>query len=358
MPILLYKTWLTDSLLDIFRKYRAHIIWWLVFISYEISMLSMSIALLPWLTYFLFYIMNIGLFYFHSLIVLGRAYSSRYFDLLYIPFLIIIELSVYFILTYLLTLVFKKLGYESYQNSFLQRRYILGTLWRGISFIIYGTGYYFLFSYYERKEKIFKQTIENEKLKNQLLRAEQDFLRAQINPHLLFNTLSFIKYAAKKNPEEADQAVMRLSGIMSFALDSNTQTIKLTKELEQVENIIELNQLRFNHKLNISYTKQLHDSQVSIIPIVLLTLVENIFKHGNLSDEKYPAKISVQTTSEHIILHTSNLQNRNSTAVSHNKGLLNIRSRLDQAYKNRYEFHHETVDNLFKVYIKIKIQNN
>ncbi|WP_185960525.1 sensor histidine kinase [Pedobacter westerhofensis] len=227
-----------------------------------------------------------------------------------------------------------------------------------MTFILYGTGYYFLYSYYERKEKAFTQAIENEKLKNELLRAEQDFLRAQINPHLLFNTLSFIKYAAKKNPEEADQAVMRLSGIMSFALDSNTQTIKLTKELEQVENIIELNQLRFNHKLNISYTKQLHDSQVSIIPIVLLTLVENIFKHGNLSDEKYPAKIFVQTTSEHIILQTSNLQNRNSTAVSHNKGLLNIRSRLDQAYKNRYEFHHETVDNLFKVYIKIKIQNN
>ncbi|MET1053957.1 MAG: histidine kinase, partial [Pedobacter sp.] len=204
----------------------------------------------------------------------------------------------------------------------------------------------------------FQQDIENEKLKNDVLRAEQDFLRAQINPHLLFNTLSFIKYAAKKNPQEADQAVMRLSGIMSFALDSNTPTIKLTKELEQVENIIELNQLRFNHKLNVRYSTELEDNQVNIIPIVLLTLVENIFKHGNLSDESCPAEICVKSASDHIILHTSNLPNRNSNAVINNKGLLNIRMRLDQTYKNQYEFIHGMTDNLFKVYIKIKIQNN
>ncbi|CAM4288638.1 Histidine kinase [Pedobacter westerhofensis] len=349
---------ITSSISDFTKQYKVHILCWLIFAFYEIAMTSLVTNLLPSLVYFLFYSLNIGLFYFHSAIVLKRLYYNRFSDILYIPFFTILELAVYFFITYSFTILFKNMGYSYYQDSFLQRRYLIPTLYRGMTFILYGTGYYFLYSYYERKEKAFTQAIENEKLKNELLRAEQDFLRAQINPHLLFNTLSFIKYAAKKNPEEADQAVMRLSGIMSFALDSNTQTIKLTKELEQVENIIELNQLRFNHKLNISYTKQLHDSQVSIIPIVLLTLVENIFKHGNLSDEKYPAKIFVQTTSEHIILQTSNLQNRNSTAVSHNKGLLNIRSRLDQAYKNRYEFHHETVDNLFKVYIKIKIQNN
>jgi len=64
--------------------------------------------------------------------------------------------------------------------------------------MLLATGYYILLNYNDKKEKTMTQAIENEKLKNDVLRAEQDFLRAQINPHLLFNTLSFIKYAAKK----------------------------------------------------------------------------------------------------------------------------------------------------------------
>jgi len=357
MPNLLYKIGLTNSLLGVMNKYRVHILCWSVYIWYEMSMIGMSTTMAPWLVYCSFYTLNICLFYFHSRIVLKRTSRNRIFDLFYIPMLTVIELTVYFLLTYFITLIFKNLGYEAYQDFFFQRRYLIGTLWRGIYFILYATGYYFLYSYYEKKEKTFKQAIENEKLKNEVLRAEQDFLRAQINPHLLFNTLSFIKYAAKKNPEEADQAVMRLSGIMGFALESNTQTIKLTKELEQVENIIELNQLRFNHKLNIRYCTQLADKQVTIIPIVILTLVENIFKHGNLLDESYPAEICVKSASEYILIRTSNLKNRNSNALSNNKGLVNIRLRLEQTYKDQYEFNHGMAGNLFKVYIKINLQN-
>jgi two-component system LytT family sensor kinase len=363
MPDLLYKTSLTDSLLGIITKYRVHFICWLTYICYEISMIGMSTigtsaSMLPGLVYFLFYSLNICLFYFHSKIVLRKNYTRKFLAFLYVPLLIIIELGLYFLFSYLITLLFKNLGYLLYQNPFLQRKYLLPTLWRGISFILYATGYYFLISYNQRKESLFAQAIENEKLKNEVLRAEQDFLRAQINPHLLFNTLSFIKYAAKKNPDEADQAVMRLSGIMGFALESNTETIQLTKELEQVENFIELNQLRFNHKLNIRYSTQLDDKQVNIIPIVLLTLVENIFKHGNLMDERYPAEICVKTTTDHIIIKTSNVQGRNTQVISNNKGLLNIRLRLEQTYKEGYEFTYGMIGNLFKVYIKIKLQNN
>jgi two-component system LytT family sensor kinase len=358
MPILLYESRLIAYKSVIKSKYGIHILCWSIFALYEISMTSMVTTLLPVVVYVLFYSLNIALFYFHSGIVLKRVYTKRILDIFYIPLLTILELAVYFVLTYLLTLLFKKMGYAYYQETFLQRKYLLVTLWRGIYFILYGTGYYFLLSYYQKKEKEFIQTIENERLKNELLRAEQDFLRAQINPHLLFNTLSFIKYAAKKNPEEADEAVMRLSGIMGFALDNNTHTIRLTKELEQVENIIGLNQLRFNHKLNINYITQIENKQAIIIPIILLTLVENVFKHGDLLNERHPAEIYVRSTDEYIVLQTSNLPSQNSNAISNNKGLLNISSRLEQAYKQDYEFSYGMAGNLFKVYIKIKIQNN
>jgi len=231
-------------------------------------------------------------------------------------------------------------------------------LYRGAQFILYGTGYYFLVNYIRKREKSLIQDVENEKLKNDVLRAEQDFLRAQINPHLLFNTLSFIKYAAKKKPEEADEAVIRLSGIMSFALENNSETILVATELEQVENIIGLNQLRYNHTLNINYIKNLKNNQATIIPIVLLTLIENIFKHGNLLDEVHPAQIYIESDESHLLVQTSNLPNRNSHIKSTNKGLANIRSRMDQYYAENYHFSHEMSDNLFKVELRINYKNN
>lgn len=218
-------------------------------------------------------------------------------------------------------------------------------------FVLYGTGYYFLINYIRKRERSLIQDVENEKLKNDVLRTQQEFLRAQINPHLLFNTLNFIKYAARKRPEEADQAVMRLSGIMAFALENNSETIPVSKELEQVENIIALNQLRFNHTLNINYTRDLRNDQATIIPIVLLTLVENIFKHGNLLEKDCPEEIYIESNDEYLLIKTSNLPNQNKSIKSTHKGLANITSRMDQFYGNSYHFRREMDGILFKIEI-------
>jgi len=276
-----------------------------------------------------------------------------------VTILLIFEFIAYYIITRFFTLLLNKFLYnDAALPSFFDRKYLSSTFYRGIQFILYGTGYYFLVNYIRKREKSLIQDVENEKLKNDVLRAEQDFLRAQINPHLLFNTLSFIKYAAKKKPEEADEAVIRLSGIMSFALENNSETILVATELEQVENIIGLNQLRYNHTLNINYIKNLKNNQATIIPIVLLTLIENIFKHGNLLDEVHPAQIYIESDESHLLVQTSNLPNRNSHIKSTNKGLANIRSRMDQYYAENYYFSHEMNDNLFKVELRINYKNN
>ncbi len=308
--------------------------------------------------YLLFYPFNIAFFYFHSLVLLKRLATNTLKDVWLIPLLTMIELVVYYILTCFIIFILIKFGYETLQSPYLERRFILSTIWRGTYFILYGTGYYFLIRYYQKKENTLTQTIENERLKNELLQTEQDFLRAQINPHLLFNTLSFIKYATRRKPDEADEAVIRLSGIMGFALDSTSKTIPLVNELEQVENIIGLNQLRYGHTLHVKYVTQIENASVTIIPIILLTLVENIFKHGNLSDESCPAEINVVSTNEYILLQTSNLPNQNSSVRSTHTGLSNISSRLKQFYKDTHEFSYGLEGNLFKVNVKINIPNN
>lgn len=310
----------------------------------------------PFVQYFLFYCLNISVFYFHSNFLINHLSNRRSINLWLVPAFVIAEFFTYYIISAIFSaFIDRYIALKINPPTIFSLKYGIGNLYRGILFTIFGTGYYFFLYYLQKQKKELTQFIERERLKNELLRAEQDFLRAQINPHLLFNTLSFIKYAAKRNPMEADEAVTRLSGIMGFALDNNNQTILLTKELEQVENIIGLNQLRFNHSLKIDYFTHIENKQAFIIPIILLTLVENVFKHGNLMDEKHPAAIHVTSTKEYILLETANLPNRNQSIISTHKGLSNITSRLYQNYKDHHIFKHGMDGNLFKVYIKINL---
>ncbi|WP_198163540.1 sensor histidine kinase [Pedobacter cryoconitis] len=330
----------------------------MIFILYEISILKlMRLDYQPSITYVLYYTLNISLFYFHALIVLKRGTINTKADYWRLPIFIALELIVHYCLAISISWILIEQKSAIQFKTVFSVKAVAGTVWRGIYFILYASAYYLLFSYNDKRRRELVQTIENEQLQNKLLRAEQDFLRAQINPHLLFNTLSFIKYAAKKKPEEANEAIMRLSSIMGFALENNSQTILVSKELEQVENIIKLNQLRFNHTLHINYVTQLNNDQVTIIPIILLTLVENIFKHGNLLDKDYPAEIRVASMDEYLTIQTSNLPNYDSNVESGKTGLANITSRLDQFYKNNYKFSHEMAGKLFKVELVLKLKN-
>nr|WP_256377626.1 histidine kinase [Pedobacter sp. KBS0701] len=111
--------------------------------------------------------------------------------------------------------------------------------------------------------------------------AEKDFLRAQINPHLLFNTLNFIRHATKHHTADASFAISALTDLMEYALeDSKSDYVPLNKEIEQMENLIELNRLRFEHLLNLNYTKDISNVKAVILPIILLTLAETYSNMG------------------------------------------------------------------------------
>lgn len=336
-----------------------HLFCWIIFIVYEISVSAvLAKSYHPFSFYFFYYLLNICLFYFHSLIILNKASPKLIINLWWIPLAVTIELAVYCSVYALLNMLLMALSGKKMGMEFLTQPYVISVAYRGIYFILYGTGYFLLMRYNQRKELELNQSIEYEKLKNELLLAEQDFLRAQINPHLLFNTLSFIKYAAKRNADEANEAIMRLSGIMSYALEHNSTTVPLRKELDQVENIIRLNQLRYNHSLQINYTKNIYDDETPVIPIVLLTLVENVFKHGDLLNKRYPAEISIETTAEYMLFRTSNLPNGSRDERNTQTGLNNIRSRLRHLYKDGFQFNSGSEEEMFKVEIKIYCKPN
>lgn len=236
---------------------------------------------------------------------------------------------------------------------------------RTIYFLLFSTGYYYLTNYIKER-KVTQQAekdrllmiIENQNIQAELIRSQHAHLKAQINPHFLFNTLSFIYTNTRKSAPEAAEAIMSLSEMMRYALqEDDDETFTLVKlEIEQVENLIKLHQIRAEHQLNIvlKYDSEVED--VKIIPLVLLTLVENIFKHGDLSKEHAPALISLCTDGNTLIIETENLISTNNTKPSHYIGLDNTKKRLSMVYgtKAMLDFDIER-GNYFSVCLRIAL---
>jgi two-component system LytT family sensor kinase len=326
-----------------------HVLWWAIFIAYEVSISGILAGRLsPLMDYLIFYFINITLFYCHAYFMqyaLGKIFTSLW----RLPLLIIAELTVYILL---ITLADRLINGPSPQAKSFDWKFMAATVWRGISFILYGTGYYLVMAYIREKNRLHQEEIEIQVLKNQLLIAQKDFLRAQINPHLLFNTLSFIKYAAKKDPEASDEAIMVLSDIMSFALNQdNVDYIILSEELKQVENMIRLNQLRYDKRLCLEYRSTITDAGMAIIPIVLLTLTENVFKHGNLLMKEYPACIEIDCNKSSLRYYSSNLplEMRAFDTEENKRGLQNIEDRLKAYYQDKCRFSYGINGKMFEV---------
>lgn len=340
------------------KELRIHAFCWSIYIFMEVVLAwAMTGKFSNPLHYFFFYVLNIGMFYFHSLWIMPILYSSTSYRKVRFSLGLLSEILLYLGAASLINLLLTGLGQRATALVF-NIRYIGVTIWRATFFIMYGTGFFFLKNYLKKKDMEMQKALEIERLRLQLITAEKDFLRSQINPHLLFNTLNFIKNATRQNPGNARKAITGLSDLMEYALeDSKNDVVSLARELEQVENMIQLNQLRFEQQLNMSYIKEISDGQAEIIPIVLLTLVENIFKHGIFNDPDYPAIIEVRSSNGEIYFATSNLTKYSGEKRGSCTGLSNISARLAPAYPGRYSFEYGMNGANFETELKISLQS-
>ncbi|WP_162796358.1 sensor histidine kinase [Pedobacter namyangjuensis] len=242
---------------------------------------------------------------------------------------------------------------------------IIRNLYRGIYFFGFSTGYYFLSTYLRERKRAqeleqdkLKAIIQHQQMQQELTNAQNAFLKAQINPHFLFNTLDFVYHNVNKHSPMAGEAVARLAEMMRFAIAAGEreQNIRLGDEIEQVENLIFLYQIRKNNGLAISFIYPEEALELKIIPLVLLTLVENVFKHGYLtSDEKDRAEIILAIDGEVLRIETNNSIGRLQTLMSNKTGLKNVDERLGFAYGKNYAFSHEAKGNKFSVRLSIAI---
>ncbi|GAB3523088.1 hypothetical protein GCM10027442_49190 [Emticicia fontis] len=235
-----------------------------------------------------------------------------------------------------------------YSTSFYIRSFI-----SAIFIVIFVGMLKFVEDWFELEAK--KKEIENEKLT-----AELRFLKAQINPHFLFNTLNNLYSLAFTHSPNTTEVIAKLSKMMRYMLyDSNHPKVPLEKEIEYIENYISLEKLRLNHSIPIDFEVKGKTNQVLIVPLVLIAFLENAFKHGvNGNDPNSWVKVLLYIDGKTCIYNVEN-----STFISTNGrikessgiGLQNLKRRLELSYPNGHELKVEKKDNKHSIQLKIDL---
>lgn len=203
-----------------------------------------------------------------------------------------------------------------------------------------------------------KQLTDQKELQEQNRLAEVNFLRSQINPHFLFNTLNNINALIRLRPQEAETSVGTLSDLMRYMLNSSKlEKVELGKEIEYIKNYIELQKLRLNKNFNLRYECDIKNGMVLIEPLLLIGFIENTFKHGVSGADDDFIEVKIISDSKQLQLNCRNKTHRslNSSDIVSGIGLENTKKRLELCYKGRYTIWLQTDDNIYDARLKLDL---
>jgi hypothetical protein len=197
------------------------------------------------------------------------------------------------------------------------------------------------------------------KAEQEMLTSRLSYLREQVNPHFLFNTLNSIYLLALEKSDEAPQAVLKLSEMMRYVMnDTIKEKVPLQNEITYIENYIELQHLRFGNSLPVEYNVEGVITNKFIAPLLLITFIENAFKHGVNAAEQNEINIRINITEKsHLKMTVSNKK----VKVYHEKtersgiGLQNTRNRLEILYPGKHNLAITENDNEFNVSLEIDL---
>jgi sensor histidine kinase YesM len=207
------------------------------------------------------------------------------------------------------------------------------------SFIIGGLMIFMLSFVFRIALAYFKLKQQADEIIAQKALAELNLLKSQVQPHFLFNTLNNIYYEAYLEAPRTASLIERLADIMRYFVDeSPKQQVSLATEIQFLDNYIALEQIRIRYDININFTKDV-ETTLSIPPMLLMTFVENIFKHGiDKSSSANKIELSLVHRNNRLVFTTVNsLPDKPLNNTSTGFGLDNLRKRLLILYQHDFE---------------------
>lgn len=196
-------------------------------------------------------------------------------------------------------------------------------------------------------------------LENISLRNELELLKAQINPHFLFNSLNNIDSLIHRSPDKASDALITLSGILRYMIyETRTDFVSLSKETEHIENYIRLQKMRFKQEKYISFSFDMTPQGVMIPPLLLLTFIENAFKHSCSTGRLPAVEIRLCCAEDELKFYCMNYFDTSDTegVKTGGIGLENVRRRLELLYPGRHDLKISSEKNTFLVKLNIRLK--
>lgn len=240
---------------------------------------------------------------------------------------------------------------EAYYKTIKPMR-VISTIWDTLTFLIFTGMIRFTLDWFDLENK--KKQLENEKLV-----AELNYLKAQINPHFLFNTLHNLNYLVYSGSKNATEVIIKLSNIMRYMIyDANKEKVALRKEIAYMNDYIHLESIRLNQKFHLDFKVDGSQDNVDISPLVMLTFLENAFKHG-VSDQEENCwiKVNLQITDARLEYQVANRKLRTvpNRGLRSGFGLDNVRKRLALSYPQKHSLNIEDNDDVYKVTLTLKL---
>jgi hypothetical protein len=204
-----------------------------------------------------------------------------------------------------------------------------------------------------------KNQNERKALENAHLNAEVNFLKSQINPHFLFNTLNGIYSQAHSKSEHTEYSILKLSELLRYVLyESGEEKVLLEKDILYLTNYIDLQRMRLSSKVTINYTVAGNLRGYVIAPLLLISFIENAFKHGISYSQSSVINIQIKVFEKTLTLLVSNPVLKTDSFATGGLGLRNVTRRLALLYPDKHQLEAYQNDYLYIVNLKIDLESD
>ena len=287
-------------------------------------------------------------FYINYFLFLPRFFNQNKYVLFIV--LTLVLFLFYSSLRYLVEEIIAKslIGHGNYNEGFTLTYYFFDNL-HWASSPIFTSSILWLLAHYFDSEKEKKQMLQEKQ------RAEISFLKSQINPHFIFNTLNNIYSLVYQKSEKALLAIEKFSTLLRYiTIESEKETTFLSNEIKYIESLISLESLRIANA-NIKFETDIDDKNVLIPSLLLIPFIENGFKHGHVSDENDPFTIKLVVKNGLLTFETTNKIAFKQKDDANGIGLRNIQRRLNLIYPKTHQLKIEDTEINFKCLLNMTL---
>lgn len=299
-----------------------------------------------------------GVFYTSSIVIywinfkyICPRYLSKRRSLIFVASFFVLLLLFATIRYTLDEVVFKLLlGTNNYRTGYRAfGYYFFDNIQYAVRSILYSSVIFLVFRFIEAQSRISELKLNHKK-------AELSFLKSQISPHFLFNTLNtFYSELIESQPDTAKD-IHRLSELLRFVTyESGEEFVELRKEISFIEDYIYFYEKRFERELSLDFRVEGEIQNQTIASLAFMHFIENVFKHGLLNDQKDPASIVIKIDEQRISITTRNKMENSTKYMDSGIGVENLRRRLNTIYPGSYVLESGIRNDYFMAFLQIPV---